>query len=410
MTARDDLKAHVVQERASRNRNGPAADRYTGRRIDVAALLREPDTVIPWRCDRFAADGYLTVLAGRGGEGKSWVALALALGVSTGTRRAGINCHKGRALIFDAENGRDLLRRRLRAAGVTDGVGVVLVDGLDIVRDADYFESTIREERANLVVIDSLRMLSSGRDEDSSGDMEKPLSTLRRMARETGAAIVLVHHRGKGAADFRGSSVIVDQCDMLFALGREAGDPEQRSRRKLRTAKCRIDEEPEARWLAITADRALGLVTVDSAEPYDGEGTARPRDEHREHVLGLLDDTPRPGRAIARDLGLTEPTARRLLHDLQGEGIVRKRPGGWVRHRVTSLGSDASDAPAPGIRSVRVGVLDDGLDDLAAERPDDVLGNAKPAPACRCDRPLPAPDEHGELRCTRCGHATGWTR
>jgi len=31
--------------------------------------------------------------------------------------------------------------------------------------------------------------------------------------------------------------------------------------------------------------------------------------------------------------------------------------------------------------------------------------------SCRCDTPLPAPDEHGELRCTRCGHAaSGWSR
>jgi len=32
---------------------------------------------------------------------------------------------------------------------------------------------------------------------------------------------------------------------MLFALGREADDPEAGTRRKLWTAKCRIDEEPE---------------------------------------------------------------------------------------------------------------------------------------------------------------------
>ncbi len=395
-------------------------DRYNGRRVDVAALLAEPDTVIPWRCGHFAADGYLTVLAGRGGEGKSWLALALALGVSTGTEQAGISCRRGRALIFDAENGRDLLRRRLRSAGVTDGVGIVLVDGLDIVKDAAWFAAAIREEKADLVVFDSLRMLTSGRDEDKSGDMEQPLSTLRRIARNTRAAIVLVHHRGKGTADFRGSSVIVDQTDLLFALGRETGDPEQRTRRKLKTAKCRIDEEPEARWLAIVTDRARGLVTVNPAEPYEPDGGGRPRDEHRDTVLGVLDDTPRSGRAIARVLGLSEPTARRLLHDLEDEGLANKRPLGWVRRCVTHRGHDAGDAPVArdrigaaslpvGSASKRVGAIDDGLDDLGPEKPLDEFAEAKPAARCRCDRPLPATDDDGESRCAQCGRRTGRT-
>jgi AAA domain len=311
--------------------NDAKAGRYDGRLVDVSALLAELDTPIPWRCDRFAADGYLTVLAGRGGEGKSWLALALALGVATGTPRAGIGCRHGRALIFDAENGRDLLRRRLRAAGVTDGVGIVLVDGLDLVKDAEWFTKIIRDEKANLVVFDSLRVLTSGRDEDKSGDMEKPLSTLRRIARSTGAAVVLVHHRGKGLADFRGSSVIADQTDLLFALGREAGDPQQRTRRKLYTGKCRIDEEPDARWVAILANRALGLVTVDAAEPYEPDGSARPRDSLRDDVLELLTKSAQSGAQIARSLGRdkTDGTVRRVLDDLQADGLAEKRPGGW---------------------------------------------------------------------------------
>lgn len=331
-------------------------------------------------------------------SGSPLVSPTNALGVAdvfSCTPRAGIDCRHGRALIFDAENGRDLLRRRLRAAGIKDGVGITLVDGLDIVKDAGWFEETIRQAQANLVVVDSLRMLTFGRDEDDSGAMEAPMSALRRMARDTGAAIVVVHHRRKGTADFRGSSVIGDQTDMLFALGREKGDPEQRTRRKLHTAKCRIDEEPRPRWLAIVADRARGLVTVDLAEPYETEDAPRPRDEHRDRVLAALDRTPRSGRRIAADVGLPEATTRRLLHDFESESLAEKQPGGWVRHRVTSLGGDAPDA----------------LDDLGPEQPspDDRLAEAKPSPVCRCDRPLPAPDEHGEVRCTKCSHRVGRT-
>lgn len=311
-----------------------STDRYAGRRLDVAALLAEPDTPIPWRCDRFAADGYLTVLAGRGGEGKSWLALAMALGVATGTTGAGIYCRRGRALLLDAENGRDLLRRRLRAAGVTDGVEVALADGLDIVTDAAWFAQAIRTTKANLVVIDSLRMLTSGRDEDKSGAMEAPLSTLRRLARDTGAAIILIHHKGKGSSDYRGSSVIVDQCDLLFSLGRVDGDPDARTRRKLHTAKCRIAEEPEPRWIAINADSAAGTVTVDEAEAHEGGGGGggRPRDTLREDVLEALTGIARTQASVARAVGRAakDQTVRRVLADLAGEGLAHRRDSGWA--------------------------------------------------------------------------------
>lgn len=317
--------------------------RYTGRRVDVAALLAEPDIPIPWRCDQFVADGYLTTIASEGGEGKSWLSLTLALGVSTGTPRAGIGCQKGRAIIFDAENGRDLLRRRLRAAGVTHGISIVLVDGLDVVKDREWFASIIREEKANLAVFDSLRILTSGRDEDKSGDMEAPMSTLRRIARDTGAGVLLVHHRGKGPSETRGSSVIKDQTDMLFTLARDTQDPERRTRRKLETRKCRIDEEPAPRWVSIDADRSRGLVTVNEAEPFEGE-TTRPRDALRDDVLSALTEQPQRRADIARRVG-REPqdgTVGRVLGDLVGDGLAVRsgtdtRPT-WNVPRATPLG------------------------------------------------------------------------
>src|SRR4051812_29161838 len=45
----------------------PKSGRYDGRILDVRGLLAQPDEPIPWRCDNLAADGYLSVLAGRGG-------------------------------------------------------------------------------------------------------------------------------------------------------------------------------------------------------------------------------------------------------------------------------------------------------------------------------------------------------
>jgi hypothetical protein len=314
----------------------PSADRYHGRIIDVQAALAEPDDPLPWRCHGFAADGYLTVVAGRGGEGKSWFTLALACGVARGATIAGIECVQGRAVLFDAENGRRLIARRLRAAQLGPALAVQPVDagGLHVLHDIEWFRDVIEREAANLAVFDSLRVLSSGVKENDSDAMEPIITALKLLARDTGAAIVLVHHRGRSEfSDFRGSSVILDQTDLLFTLGRVTGDPDGRHRRKISTVKCRIDEEPAPRWVSINADRARGLVTIDTAEPFDAGEQERPRDALRARVLELLGGIPRSARSIAKGVGRQpdDSTVKRVLADLEGEGLAARGDDGWTR-------------------------------------------------------------------------------
>jgi AAA domain/DprA winged helix domain len=332
---------HRTNGNGNAPRNG-GGQRYEGRILNVAAMLAQPDEPIPWRCDNLAADGFLTVLAGRGGEGKSWLALALACGVARGQSAAGIGCAKGRALIFDAENGPKLTLRRFRAADVGADLAVQPVDagGLHVTRDMPWFRKIIDEQRAELVVFDSLRVLSSGVKESDADALEPIVTSLKMLARDTGAAVVLIHHRGKHeGSEYRGSSVILDQTDLLFTLGRAPGDPEGRHRRKIVTVKCRIEEEPAPRWVRIDADRARGLVFVDEAEPYEEEEPERPRDQHRGKVLDILGGIPRSERNIAKATDTPRTTVQRILADLEAEGLAAKHPDGWVAQVAQPLGS-----------------------------------------------------------------------
>jgi hypothetical protein len=175
-------------------------------------------------------------------------------------------------------------------------------------------------------------VLSSGVKENDSDAMEPIITALKLLARDTGAAIVLVHHRGRSEfSDFRGSSVILDQTDLLFTLGRVTADPDGRHRRKIATVKCRIDEEPAPRWVSINADR--GLVTIDAAEPFEGGEQERPRDALRDDVLEVLGGIPRSARSVARAVGRRDDdsTVKRVLADLAEEGLARKCDDGWSR-------------------------------------------------------------------------------
>jgi AAA domain-containing protein len=329
---------------AQTNGDKPTAgkDRYAGRILDVAAMLAAAREPIPWRCEKFAADGYLTVLAGRGKEGKTWLAMALACGVALGRAAAGIPCAKGRAILFDAENGPRLIKDRFHAIGVTADMHVQPVDcgGLRIVRDLPWFRKVIEDRRANLVVFDSLRVLSSGAKENDGDDMEPIITALKQLARETGAAIILIHHRGKSETnEYRGTSVILDQTDMLFRLGRV--HPDGKHRRKVETVGCRVAEEPDPRWVSIEPEHSRNLVFVSEADPYEGEDEReRPRDALRDHVLEVLGGIPRSARSIARAVGRkpNDGTIGRLLDDLRTEGLAEKHPDGWVRHAASPMG------------------------------------------------------------------------
>lgn len=74
------------------------APTLASRRLDIGKLLDLPPARLPWRCDRLAADGFVTVLTGEGGEGKSFLTLALAKAVAEGGSAAGIACRPGRVL------------------------------------------------------------------------------------------------------------------------------------------------------------------------------------------------------------------------------------------------------------------------------------------------------------------------
>lgn len=235
----------------------------TSRLIDPT---REPEP-IAWAVPDFAAHGYLTVLAGVAGVGKSQLALWLAAQAA----------HAGTpALYLDAENGPDHLIRLAHAmalppglVGLVDMAGVSLSDAATLRRVvsevmARSFARYFRHERFDgpLVVLDSLRRFAPGLSENSSDDMAPYVASLQAFARSTRAAVVLIHHAsGKPEApSMRGSSAILDQCDMAFGLSERS----DRLRLAVIEGKFRIGPQPPEAWLERRLD-PLGFAS--STEP-----------------------------------------------------------------------------------------------------------------------------------------------
>jgi archaellum biogenesis ATPase FlaH len=317
-------------------------------RLDVGRMVREEPPAVPWVVEGLVARGMLTLLAGREGEGKSLLATALAAGVTIGEDEAGMVCHRGRALIVDAENGSYEIHRRVHALGLSpEGLEVYETEGFDLRSDLAELERVLERHRPDFLVLDSFRSLWGGKENDS-GEAAAVLDPLRNLVRRFDAGTLMLHHSGKSTGEYRGNSAIGASAEFVFKLAKVAEDPERRVRRYLETGKCRPAPEPEKRWLRLEVER--GQVYVDRADPFecheeeeDDRPVAPVREELRPQILGALATEPRSRADVARSVG-REPKDRsvgRVLKELERDGAAERSEEGWrrVADRGTPIGS-----------------------------------------------------------------------
>ena len=346
----------------------PARERI----VDMVEAIKQSAEPIDYPCQPICARGFVTVLAGRHGEAKSWLALFIAHAVhsdkgSVGGFLGGLRCRHGAALYVDAEGGSILMGRRFVAAGVPDD-GLVVADGIgmQLPRDMDDLFTLCDVVEPTVIVLDSLRRLAPLMREDRSDDVAPLMAELCRLSRERNVAVLLIAHRSTkaNASDTRGSSAIEDQADSVFVLERVNGDPD-RDRRRLRNVKHRVDREPAAMWLRLT--KTAGFVGIDTAEPYekavpnaDDEEAALPAHEllaDRIRALGeqALADDGWPPSTLAEALGvdrrngtLTRAIGVLLTNgewDASGQGRARRlKPANEPRQQIPLIGGSAVGA------------------------------------------------------------------
>lgn len=276
--------------------------------IDLAALPRlniaEAFRVQPAPLD-FVLPGMISgtvgALVAQGGAGKSWVALELAIAVAGGPDLLdlGIERH-GRVLYLPAEDPALAVSHRLYSArGSVDALAIdqlaesleirpLMGHAVDLMLPAWARAIEQLADGARLVVIDTLRRFH-GADENSSGDMARLLSVLEGICARTGAALLFLHHTGKGAAlngggesqqASRGSSVLVDnvrggQMNLIGMSEAEARAhgidvADRKGFVKLMQAKANFGPGMQDRWLQRVDGGLLIPAGIERIE--DGEG------------------------------------------------------------------------------------------------------------------------------------------
>ena len=201
-----------------------------------------------WLLGNILIRQYVTVLAGSGGGGKTSLAIGWALSLASGKPVMGERVGKPRRVLIWSEDPPEELAKRVDAAmqihGLTradieDRLIVVSIDELRITIarfsqelreviavDAAVLKKIIIANRLDVVMLDPIAELHE-LEENDNVQMAKLMGMVRSVARETKAAILLLHHASKASVDAgkrssatatRGAGAIVNSARVSMVL------------------------------------------------------------------------------------------------------------------------------------------------------------------------------------------------
>ncbi len=183
----------------------------------------------------------LSLLAGAPKRGKSWLALALAVAVSTGGTFLDRRTRQGKALYLDLESGESRTQRRMSILLPGEWPEDLCISHrADMLGDKGFLLDQIRDwldrnPDTRLVIIDTVgRVRGRGRPgEDAYNADTRTYGALQALALERGIAILGVHHYKKGVDDgddwfekISGSMGLTGVCDTVLALTGKRDDPD----------------------------------------------------------------------------------------------------------------------------------------------------------------------------------------
>jgi hypothetical protein len=235
----DDLAPPLSELQRVLSGEGRASVATIHKLSDIPDVLGLDLPTTEWLVPGLIARNHITLWAGKGGCGKSVLALRIAHTVTVGGEFLERKCKRGVALVIDFENAGSTVRDRLTDMDLNDAPdlhiwGNWLPSAPPLIGSPALLE--IAKQERPLIIVDPLRLAYTG-DENDAGVMAEVMRHLRALA-ATGSAVVVVHHIGRGeGSTFRGSSVIRDLIDIHIL---QEQTPEGLI--TLRTEKARIGE------------------------------------------------------------------------------------------------------------------------------------------------------------------------
>jgi hypothetical protein len=234
----EDTSVRTTAEAFSESGNSPPAKKVNVQqqkfRLHTISDLKElppPE----WLIEDILGLNTFAVIYSRPGEGKSFVALDMALSVASGQPWQSRATKKKATIYVVAEGGRGITQR---VNAWLKHKSVAEVDGAFFLLEAPQLHRPEDQKRlipqlksipdVGLVVLDTLASSFVSGDENSAQDMGKWIDGARRIQRETGATVLVVHHVAKPSEGHskkleRGSGALRGAADTMIELTAKAG-------------------------------------------------------------------------------------------------------------------------------------------------------------------------------------------
>jgi hypothetical protein len=294
-------------------------------------------------------EGGLSVLWGRSGAMKSFVALDMAMCIASGLAWHGKPVKQGLVVYLAAEGSHGLGRRaigwrRTRGRDLSKPAFKLIPHGLALT--GDDLNAMVAAILALgmpivLVVIDTLARTFGAGDENKQADMNAYVSAADRLREATGAHVLIVHHSGVHEDKReRGSNVLRGAADTVIKVSRKEDnldiinrgpegkqkDTEEFKTIKLRTQKVFFEQgETEQSTLILNL--------------REDEGSAEPEGEARDTSLGKNEQKIVDCLKVAETaLGYTRLLAMTGMND----GSMSRTLSNLVEKEIISVNFDAS--------------------------------------------------------------------
>jgi predicted ATP-dependent serine protease len=183
------------------------------------AALPTPDPLIEETIERRT----VIVVAGPFGTGKSFLSLAWALSIATGTPWLGRKVEHPGPVLYVASEGAYGLDARVTAwerhndRAVTDDELLVVPFPINLRDGREAGELAAMAEGRSLVVFDTLARCLVGADENSNRDMGEAIENCYRIRERTnGGSVLLAHHTTKDGVTTRGASALEDGVETVY--------------------------------------------------------------------------------------------------------------------------------------------------------------------------------------------------
>ncbi len=284
----------------------------------------------------------LSMLWGRSGAMKSFVALDISMCVATGLPWHGKATKHGLVIYVAAEGSHGLGRRAIgwrRTRGRELSAPLFKLIPHSVALTSDDLEAMVAailtlEARPVLIVIDTLARTFGAGDENKQADMNAYVSAADKLREATGANVMIVHHSGVHEdRRERGSNVLRGAADTVIKVSRkedkldiinQGPEGKQKDAEEFKTIKLRTQKVAFTQGNQEQTTLILNLREEDAAGEPDGEPVAPRIGKNEQQVVSALKTAgcPLGFTRLAVMTGINKGSLTRVLENLVEKGLA----------------------------------------------------------------------------------------